>query len=96
MALSIALLIAPSMQHRIVEGGQDTIRIHSVTGVFAGLGLLPFSVSLAIGIYLIFDRVFGARAGVIAGALCFALAALSWYGLESRGPLGKTTGPHAG
>ena len=82
MAFSIGLLIAPSMQHRIVEGGQDTIRIHNMTGLFAGLGLLPFAVSLAIGIYLIFDRVFGAPAGAIAAALCCALAALSWYGLE--------------
>jgi hypothetical protein len=82
MALSIALLIAPSMQHRIVEGGQDTIRIHSMTSLLAGLGLLPFVVSLAIGIYLIFDRVFGGPARLIAAALCCALAASSWYGLE--------------
>ena len=33
MATAIGLLIAPSMQHRIVENGEDTVRIHRVTGV---------------------------------------------------------------
>jgi len=82
MALSIALLIAPSMQHRIVEGGEDSFRIHRATSLLAGLALLPFSVSLALAVYLIFDRVFGTRAGMIAAALCGVLALLSWYGLE--------------
>jgi hypothetical protein len=82
MALSIALLIAPSMQHRIVEGGKDSYRIQRATTLFVGLALLPFAISLALGVYLIFDRVFGARAGLIAGVLCGVLAVLSWYGLE--------------
>src|ERR1700720_3476468 len=45
MAIAIALLIAPSMQHRIVEDGQDTNRILAVTTRFAGLALLPFGAS---------------------------------------------------
>jgi hypothetical protein len=48
MALSLGLLIAPSMQHRIVENGEDTLRIHRVTGLFAGLALLPFEISLGL------------------------------------------------
>ena len=28
MAMAIGLLVAPSMQHRIVENGEDTVRIH--------------------------------------------------------------------
>jgi len=82
MAVSIGLLIAPSMQHRIVEGGEDSFRIQRATSLFAGLALLPFAVGLALGVYLIFDRVFGPQAGLIAGALCGAVAVLSWYGLE--------------
>src|SRR3569832_705826 len=31
MVLALALLIAPSMQHRIVEGGDDSNRIHRAT-----------------------------------------------------------------
>src|SRR5215216_7927027 len=40
MTLAIGLLIAPSMQHRLVENGEDTTRIHRVTSLFAGLALL--------------------------------------------------------
>ena len=40
MAVTIGLLVAPSMQHRIVENGEDTDRIHRITGVFAGMVLL--------------------------------------------------------
>jgi hypothetical protein len=31
MAVTIGLLVAPSMQHRIVEDGEDTDRIHRIT-----------------------------------------------------------------
>src|ERR1700747_1138303 len=41
MVLSIGLLIAPSMQHRIVEEGEDTARIQQVTSLFAALALVP-------------------------------------------------------
>jgi hypothetical protein len=40
MAMAIGLLVAPSMQHRIVENGEDTVRIHRITGIFAGMALL--------------------------------------------------------
>ena len=42
MAVVIALLIAPSMQHRIVERGRTSGRIIEATTVFAGLALAPF------------------------------------------------------
>ena len=58
MAIAIGLLVAPSMQHRIVENGEDTVRIHRITGVFAGMALLPFAVSLGLGFYIVFDHVF--------------------------------------
>ena len=38
MVLVIALLIAPSMQHRIIEEGQDTTRILNATSVTLGEG----------------------------------------------------------
>ena len=39
--LSIAFLIAPSMQHRLVENGKATPRLISMTNRFAFLALLP-------------------------------------------------------
>src|SRR3954470_1450743 len=46
MVLSILLLIAPSMQHRLVERGEDSNRIHRLTGRYAGCSLVPFGISL--------------------------------------------------
>jgi hypothetical protein len=81
MAMAIGLLVAPSMQHRIVENGEDTVRIHRVTGVFAGMALLPFAVSLGLGFYIVFDHVFGATAAFVAGSAFCLLAGMFWYGL---------------
>ena len=81
MAMAIGLLVAPSMQHRIVENGEDTVRIHRITGVFAGMALLPFAVSLGLGFYIVFDHVFGMTAAFVAGSAFCLLAAMFWYGL---------------
>ena len=82
MVVTLGLLIAPSMQHRIVEEGRTTTRIFNVTGTMAGAALLPFAVSLGIDHYAVFERLFGQAAGYIAGAAFLALALLFWYGLE--------------
>jgi hypothetical protein len=81
MATAIGLLVAPSMQHRIVENGADTVRIHRITGVFAGMALLPFAVSLGLGFYIVFDHVFGMTAAFVAGSAFCLLAGMFWYGL---------------
>ena len=81
MATAIGLLVAPSMQHRIVENGEDTVRIHRITGVFAGMALLPFAVSLGLGFYIVFDHVFGMTAAFVAGSAFCLLAVMFWYGL---------------
>jgi Family of unknown function (DUF6328) len=81
MALALAFLIAPSMQHRIVENGEDTVRILSMTTLFAGMALLPFGISLGLGTYIVFDHLFGMTAALAAGTLFCLSAAAFWYGL---------------
>jgi hypothetical protein len=81
MALSIGLLIAPSMQHRLVEEGEDSNRIHRVTGRFAGCALLPFEISLGIATYVVFDHLYGRIAAFVAGSAFCSIAFLFWYGL---------------
>jgi hypothetical protein len=67
------------MQHRIVEGGADTNRIHGVAGLFAGAALLPFGVSLGLDVFIVFDHVFNSSAAAIAGGVFCVLAALCWF-----------------
>jgi hypothetical protein len=79
MALVIGLLIAPSMQHRIVEKGADTNRIHYVAGVFAGLALLPFGASLGLDVFIVVEHLFGPSAALLAGGVFFGLGAVLWF-----------------
>ena len=81
MVIAIALLIAPSMQHQIVERGSDTVRIHGVTSLFAGVALLPFGLSLGIGLYIVLHHLYGPPAALAGGTTFFVLAAFCWYGL---------------
>ena len=64
MVLSIGFLIAPSMQHRIVEVGQSSSRLERATSVLAGSSLLPFTVSLGLGLFIVFERIFGRDDGL--------------------------------
>jgi hypothetical protein len=81
MVLSIGCLIAPSMQHRIVEAGQSTARLERATSAFAAWSLPPFIVSLGLALFIVFQRIFGTLPGVAVGAASAALAGLFWFGL---------------
>lgn len=81
MMLSMGCLIAPSMQHRIVEAGEATSRLERATTVLAGSSLLPFLASLGLGLFIVFEHIFGRIAGVGVGAASAALAGFFWFGL---------------
>jgi hypothetical protein len=51
ITLTVALLITPSVQHRMVEGGQDTKRLLGVIGRYAGLSLAPFALALGADLF---------------------------------------------
>ena len=81
LTLAIALLIAPSMEHRIVERGQDSRRVLALATLFVGTALLPVAIALALDIFVAMERIAAsALAASIAGAF-FGLAMLCWYGL---------------
>jgi hypothetical protein len=82
MALAIALLIAPSLQHRIVDRGYATARIQSAVSRYAASALFPFALSLGLDLYIVLGLRFGAGAGLAVGATFSALAIAGWYGAE--------------
>jgi Family of unknown function (DUF6328) len=81
MVSTIALLIAPSLQHRIVEEGRTTERIFLATGQLAELALLPFALSLGIDLFIIFQALFGTVLGIVPAVLFVTLALTFWYAL---------------
>jgi hypothetical protein len=81
MVLSIGCLIAPSMQHRIVEAGQSTQRLERATSILAAWSLPPFIASLGLGLFIVFERVFGEPAATAVGITAAATAGFFWFGL---------------
>jgi hypothetical protein len=82
MAIALGLLVVPSMQHRIVERGEDTARILTLTTTFAEAALLPFGASLGLAMYVVFDHLFGRLPAILAGAGFCLLAGVMWFGVE--------------
>ena len=82
IAVGVGLLIAPSLEHRIVEHGRSSGRIIAQTNRFAGLALLPLAFSLGADLALVLAYRFGTIAGVVVGGLAAMLALLFWYVAE--------------
>ena len=82
IVLSIALLIAPSMQHRLVEAGQSTPRLIVTTNLLAGLALVPLTIGLALSAYVVTQRTFGSALGAVVAAFLGGAAAFGWFGIE--------------
>jgi hypothetical protein len=79
MVAAMALLVAPSLQHRLVERGHSDRRIVAATGRLCAIGLVPFALSLGIAHFNVFSQIFDRSAGVAAGVLFFGAAALFWF-----------------
>lgn len=82
MGVVIAFLIAPSMQHRIVERGRTSGRILEATTLFAGLALAPFALSLGADLAIVLGFKFGTLTGAALGIAFAGLALALWYGIE--------------
>ena len=82
MTVAIALLMTPSLQHRIVDGGHATSRVLAATTALAGAALLPFALSLGADLYIVIAYRFGPNTGGGIGAGFAVLAVAGWYGAE--------------
>src|SRR5205814_2090103 len=80
--IAIGLLIAPSLQHRLVERGMASERIITASAHFAAAALFPFALSLGADLYIVIGHRFGVPVGTAIGT-GFAVAAIAaWYGAE--------------
>jgi hypothetical protein len=82
MTGTIGCLITPAARHRLAHRGHLAPGLFRATSRFAGIALFPFSLSLAIDIYIVMARSFGQRAGLLLGAFFWAAALMFWYVLE--------------
>jgi hypothetical protein len=79
---SVGMLIAPSMQHRLVEQGRSSTRLVRATNFFTGCGLVPLAASIGLASYVVVERHFGLAVGLAIGLALAATAACAWFGIE--------------
>jgi len=82
LIVTLGLLITPSMEHRIVERGQDSGRVLKLATRCAGWALLPLAIALAFDFFIILGRIGGTAVGAFGAIVFFSLAASCWFGLE--------------
>jgi hypothetical protein len=82
VTVATAILLLPSMEHRLVEGGQSTNRLVTATSFDAGLALAPLAVGLGLAAYIVVSLHFGVAAGVASGVVLAGIALFGWFGLE--------------
>jgi hypothetical protein len=81
MTVAVGLLIAPSMEHRLVDRGRSTTRVLTQTTWLASLALFPLAISLGADLAIVLGYRFGVGVGASAGAVAAGLALLLWYGM---------------
>lgn len=81
--IAVALLVAPTAYHRIVERGEDTEEIHSYTSRVMTFALLPLALALGLDIYVAAAKIGGTTVGALAGVFASFAALFFWYGLEA-------------
>ena len=82
LVVTIGLLIMPSMQHRIVERGQDTSRILKLATDCAGWALLPLAIALALDFFIALNRIGGPQVGASVAIAFLGLTIFCWFALE--------------
>src|ERR1700752_4690735 len=81
LLVSLGLLIAPSLFHQLIHGGNSTREAVQMAAAFAGASLLPLTLGLGAAIFVTFEQLFNRSAGIAAGVSLAVLALLFLYGL---------------
>lgn len=80
IVITLASLLAPTSQHRLVERGQATQRILSVTGSFANFANFPFALAIGGDFYVVLSGYMGEAVAIGASVIASLVAFAAWYG----------------
>jgi hypothetical protein len=78
----VGLLMAPAVQHRIVDGGEATRRIMRVINGAMTAALPLFALSLAINVFIALERIGDLAWATGGGITALAFALWFWFGVE--------------
>jgi Kef-type K+ transport system membrane component KefB len=80
-AVAVALLMAPSMHHRILFRHEQKAYLVSVASVMTIAGMSALALAIVLSLVLVAHFLFGSGAAWAAGAVSFGAFALLWYAL---------------
>ena len=80
-AVSIILLMAPSIQHRILFGRDQKPYLVNLGNTLTIAGMSSLAAAVVLSLVLVAHFLFGAGAAWAAGGLAFGAFALLWYAL---------------
>ncbi len=78
-AIAIVLLMAPSIQHRILFRHDEKRYLISLGSAMTIAGMTALALAIVLSIVLVAHFLFGAAAAWAAGGLSFCAFALTWY-----------------
>ena len=81
LLISISLLIAPSLFHQIIFGGESRPGAIGTATMLAGASLLPLTIGLGVSAFVTFEHLFGRTVGIVAGTSFAATGLAFLYGL---------------
>jgi hypothetical protein len=79
LVMTLGLIMAVPCQHRLVEGGEDTVRIYRTSKRYAELALVPLAGGVGCNLFVATRAEFGATTAATAALTAFGSAAAVWY-----------------
>jgi hypothetical protein len=98
-AISVALLLAPSIQHRILFRREQKLYLVNLGSSLTIAGMSALALAIVLSLVLVAHFLFGPGAAVAAGGLSFTAFAVLWYALPierrltNRNPDGEREPP---
>jgi Family of unknown function (DUF6328) len=79
MVFTAGLLISPAAQHRLVEHGEASARVITITSRLMKLALFALAVGIALDLYVAMERIAGIPVALGIGIAAFVAAVMLWY-----------------
>jgi hypothetical protein len=80
-AVAVALLMAPSMHHRILFRHEQKAYLVSVASVMTIAGMTALALAIVLSLFLVAHFLFGSGAAWTAGGIAFVAFSVVWYAL---------------
>jgi hypothetical protein len=93
-AVSVALLMAPSIQHRILFRREQKLYLVNLGNTLTIAGMTALALAIVLSLVLVAHFLFGPGAAWAAGGLSFGAFALLWYALPIERRLSNRNPDH--